>query len=79
MMADEIEKVFSLSPEIKEAIAGQQIGGSVCLERGFKHSAYKLDALPNSWRAVYKFSLSPVGKKMTDCIPFLVGLIEFLK
>ncbi|MDQ7042188.1 MAG: protein-L-isoaspartate(D-aspartate) O-methyltransferase [Sulfurimonas sp.] len=43
-MADEIEKVFSLSPEIKEAIA--KTNREVFVSTGFKHSAYKLDALP---------------------------------
>lgn len=43
-MADEIEKIFSLSPEIKEAIAKTNREAFVPI--GFKHSAYKLDALP---------------------------------
>jgi len=43
-MADEIEKIFSLSPEIKEAIV--KTNREVFVPTGFKHSAYKLDALP---------------------------------
>ncbi len=43
-MADEIEKIFSLSPEVKEAIAKTNREAFVAI--GFKHSAYKLDALP---------------------------------
>lgn len=43
-MADEIEEIFSLSPEIKEAIAKTNREAFVPI--GFKHSAYKLDALP---------------------------------
>ena len=43
-MADEIEKIFSLSPEVKEAIANTNREAFV--STGFKHSAYKLDALP---------------------------------
>ncbi len=43
-MADEIEKIFPLSPEIKEAIA--KTYREAFVPAGFKHSAYKLDALP---------------------------------
>ncbi|MDF1876323.1 protein-L-isoaspartate(D-aspartate) O-methyltransferase [Sulfurimonas sp. SAG-AH-194-L11] len=43
-MADEIEKVFAVSPEVKEAIAKTNREAFVAI--GFKHSAYKLDALP---------------------------------
>ena len=43
-MADEIEKIFPLSVEIKEAIA--TINREAFVPTGFKHSAYKLDALP---------------------------------
>ena len=43
-MADEIEKIFPISPEIKEAIA--KTNRETFVPAGFKHSAYKLDALP---------------------------------
>ena len=43
-MADEIEKIFPLSLEVKEAIAKTDREAFVPV--GFKHSAYKLDALP---------------------------------
>jgi len=43
-MADEIEREFPLSPEIKEAIA--KVDREAFVATGFKHSAYKLDALP---------------------------------
>jgi len=43
-MADEIEKVFPLSLEVKEAIA--TTNREAFVSTGFKHSAYKLDALP---------------------------------
>jgi len=43
-MADEIEKVFPLSLEVKEAIA--MTNREAFVSTGFKHSAYKLDALP---------------------------------
>ena len=43
-MADEIEKIFPLSLEVKEAIAKTNREAFVAI--GFKHSAYKLDALP---------------------------------
>lgn len=43
-MADEIERVFQVSPEVKEAIASTNREAFVAT--GFKHSAYKLDALP---------------------------------
>ncbi|CAI6147063.1 MAG: Protein-L-isoaspartate O-methyltransferase [uncultured Sulfurimonas sp.] len=43
-MAEEIEKIFSLSAEVKEAIA--KTNREAFVATGFKHSAYKLDALP---------------------------------
>jgi protein-L-isoaspartate(D-aspartate) O-methyltransferase len=43
-MADEIEKVFPLSPEVKDAIA--KTNREAFVPKGFKHNAYKLDALP---------------------------------
>ena len=43
-MADEIEKIFPMSAEIKEAIA--KTNREAFVPAGFKHSAYKLDALP---------------------------------
>jgi len=43
-MADEIEKIFPISPEVKEAIA--KTNRELFVSTGFKHSAYKLDALP---------------------------------
>jgi protein-L-isoaspartate(D-aspartate) O-methyltransferase len=43
-MADEIEKIFPLSIEIKEAIA--KTNREAFVPAGFKHNAYKLDALP---------------------------------
>ena len=43
-MADEIEKVFTLSPEVKKAIA--DTNREAFVPAGFRHSAYKLDALP---------------------------------
>ncbi len=43
-MADEIEKIFPISAEIKEAIA--TTNREAFVPTGFKHSAYKLDALP---------------------------------
>ena len=43
-MAEEIEKIFPMSPEIKEAIA--KTNREAFVPAGFKHSAYKLDALP---------------------------------
>ena len=43
-MADEIEKRFALSPEIKEAIA--KTNREAFVPMGFRHNAYKLDALP---------------------------------
>ena len=43
-MAEEIAKIFPLSPEIKEAIA--KTNREAFVPAGFKHSAYKLDALP---------------------------------
>ena len=43
-MADEIEKMFPLSLEVKEAIA--TTNREAFVSTGFKHSAYKLDALP---------------------------------
>ena len=43
-MADEIEKKFPLSQEVKEAIANTN--REVFVPVGFRHNAYKLDALP---------------------------------
>ena len=43
-MADEIQKQFLLSPEIKKAIANTNREAFVPV--GFRHNAYKLDALP---------------------------------
>ena len=43
-MADEIEKRFALSPEIKEAII--KTNREAFVPTGFRHNAYKLDALP---------------------------------
>jgi len=43
-MADEIERRFPLSPEVKEAIA--QTNREAFVPMGFRHNAYKLDALP---------------------------------
>jgi len=43
-MADEIQKQFLLSPEIKKAIANTNREAFV--PAGFRHNAYKLDALP---------------------------------
>ena len=43
-MADEIEKQFPLSVEIKEAIA--KTNREAFVPAGFRHNAYKLDALP---------------------------------
>jgi protein-L-isoaspartate(D-aspartate) O-methyltransferase len=43
-MADEIDRVFQLSPGVKEAIANTNREAFV--PSGFRHNAYKLDALP---------------------------------
>jgi len=43
-MADEIAKIFPLSPEVKEAIA--KTDREAFVPAGFKHNAYRLDALP---------------------------------
>lgn len=43
-MADEIDRVFELSPGVKEAIANTNREAFV--PSGFRHNAYKLDALP---------------------------------
>ena len=43
-LADECEKMFPMSPEVKQAIAG--INREAFVPTGFKHSAYKIDALP---------------------------------
>jgi len=43
-MADEIEKIFPISELVKEAIA--KTNREAFVSTGFKHSAYKLDALP---------------------------------
>lgn len=45
-MAQECDKVFPLSPEIQEAIANTNREAFV--PTGFRHNAYKLDALPLS-------------------------------
>jgi len=43
-MANEIEKIFPLSHEVKEAIA--KTNREKFVSAGFRHSAYRLDALP---------------------------------
>jgi len=43
-MADEIEKIFPLSLEVKNAIA--KTNREKFVSAGFRHSAYRLDALP---------------------------------
>ena len=43
-MAEEIEKIFPLTPEVKKAIANTNREAFV--PAGFRHNAYKLDALP---------------------------------
>ena len=43
-MAEEIEKIFPLTPEVKKAIANTNRAAFVPV--GFRHNAYKLDALP---------------------------------
>jgi len=43
-MAGEIEKIFPISPEVKAAIA--KTNREAFVPTGFKHNAYKLDALP---------------------------------
>jgi len=43
-MAEEIEKIFPLTPEVKKAIANTNREAFVPV--GFRHNAYKLDALP---------------------------------
>jgi protein-L-isoaspartate(D-aspartate) O-methyltransferase len=43
-MADEIDQLFTLSPAVKEAIA--KTDRELFVPSGFKHNAYKLDALP---------------------------------
>jgi protein-L-isoaspartate(D-aspartate) O-methyltransferase len=43
-LAEEINKKFPLSPDVKEAIAGTDREAFV--PSGFQHNAYKLDALP---------------------------------
>jgi len=45
-LADEIDKVFKLSAQVKAAIA--QTNREAFVPMGFKHNAYKLDALPMS-------------------------------
>lgn len=45
-MAQECSKIFPLSPEIEEAIASTDRESFV--PKGFRHNAYKLDALPLS-------------------------------
>ena len=49
-LSDEIEKRFALSLHVKDAIAN--VNREAFVPSGFKHSAYKLDALPigaNQW------------------------------
>lgn len=49
-LAQELDAVFPLSPEVKRAIAQTQ--REIFVPVGFKHHAYKLDALPlssNQW------------------------------
>ena len=49
-LAEEIEKVFPISEALKEAIASTE--REIFVPRGFRHHAYKLDALPlsqNQW------------------------------
>jgi len=43
-LADECDKIFSLSSEVKDAIA--KTNREEFVPAGFRHSAYKLDALP---------------------------------
>ena len=43
-LAQECNDIFPLSPEIQEAIA--KTNREIFVAKGFKHSAYKLDALP---------------------------------
>ena len=43
-MAEEIEKIFPLTPEVKKAIANTN--REAFMPVGFRHNAYKLDALP---------------------------------
>jgi len=43
-LADECDRVFSLSPEVKKAIA--LTNREAFVPMGFRHNAYKLDALP---------------------------------
>jgi protein-L-isoaspartate(D-aspartate) O-methyltransferase len=50
ILAKEIDKVFPLSKEVKDAIS--KIEREIFVPQGFKHHAYKLDALPmsaNQW------------------------------
>ena len=49
-MAESIDKIFSLSPNVKEALAKTPRG--IFVPRGFEHLAYEIDALPiakNQW------------------------------
>ncbi len=49
-LAEEIDRVFSLSKNVKNAISKTQ--REIFVPRGFRHHAYKLDALPlseNQW------------------------------
>ena len=43
-LAEEIDKIFPLSPAVKEAIA--KTNREAFVPAGFRHNAYKLDALP---------------------------------
>lgn len=61
-MADEIEKIFPISAEVKQAIA--KTDREAFVPTGFKHSAYKLDALPI---AASQYISSPLTvAKMTE-------------
>jgi len=61
-MADEIEKIFPMSAEVKQAIA--KTDREAFVPTGFKHSAYKLDALPI---AASQYISSPLTvAKMTE-------------
>ena len=49
-LANDIDKVLSLSPKVKDAIS--KTAREIFVPQGFKHLAYKLDALPlsaNQW------------------------------
>ncbi len=65
-LAEEIDRVFPLSQRLKEAIATTE--REIFVPRGFKHHAYKLDALPlsqNQWIS------SPLTvAKMTEALDY---------